>query len=219
MRLPKTNLHQAGKRADWETTPKAERNAWQRVAFSTKGILTPANVISVIGALLVFLGLFYIFTDELLWGFASVAVGRFADLLDGAVAQATGTKSRVGEAVDAGLDKIIIFVAIVAFFVTGIVPLWAAIIIALRNLIIMILGLIGKVHKIALHPSRAGKFAAATEWSAILFFILGAAFNAQSWLGAEAAVFAIACTLLGVTILLGAVAIKDYANEIRQKHA
>lgn len=211
-RLPKTSLHRTGHLADWEMTPKNKRNIWQRVAFSTKGILTPANVISVIGAILVFLGLFYIFTNELALGFVCVAVGRFADLLDGAVAQATGTKSSVGEAVDAGLDKIIIFVAIVAFFVTGIVPLWAAVIITLRNLIIMTLGLLGKAHRVTLHPSRAGKYAAATEWSAILLFILAVAFGGQNWQGAEVASFAVACVFLIITVLLGCLAIKNYAK-------
>lgn len=219
MRIPKTNLHRAGKRADWEMMPKAQRNVWQRVAFSTNGILTPANVISVIGAVLVFLGLFYIFTDELVWGFLCVAVGRFADLLDGAVAQATGTKSSVGEAVDAGLDKVIIFVAIVAFFVTGIVPLWAVVIIVLRNIINMTLGLLGKAHHVTLHPSRAGKYAATTEWVAILLFILATVFGGQDWYGAGIASFVIACGFLVATVLLGFLAIKDYAELLQKPHA
>lgn len=219
MQLPKTNLHRVGSKADWQVTPKNQRNVWQRVAFSTKGILTPANVISVMGALLVFLGLYYTLTDDLAWGFICIAVGRFADLLDGAVAQATGTKSSVGEAVDAGLDKIIIVVAIVAFFVTGIVPLWAAIIIGVRNAIIMVLGLLGKAHHITLHPSRAGKYAAATEWSAILLFILATVFDGQTWSGAETAAYVLACAFLAFTVLLGLTAIKNYAKLLTKNHA
>jgi phosphatidylglycerophosphate synthase len=218
MRLPKTNLHRAGQKADWEIIPKNKRNVWQHIAASTKGILTPANVMSVIGAVLVFMGLYYIFTDELGWGFVCVAVGRFADLLDGALAQATGTKSSVGEAVDAGLDKIIIFVAIIAFLATGAVPLWAAIIIAVRNVIIMTLGLLGKAHHITLHPSRAGKYAAATEWAAILLFILATAFSAQQWNGAEATAYLTACAFLIITLLFGFTAIKNYARLLTQKH-
>lgn len=218
MRLPKTNLHRAGTLADWEVTPKSQRNVWQRIAFSTKGVLTPANVISVIGAVLVFLGLYYVFTDELAWGFVCVAVGRFADLIDGAVAQATGTKSSVGEAVDAGLDKIILFVAIVAFFISGIVPLWAAIFIAARNIAIMTIGLTGKAHRVTLHPSRAGKYAAATEWAAILLFILATVFNVQHWSGAETATYAAAAVFLAITVLFGSVAIKNYARLLRHNH-
>lgn len=218
MRLLKTNLHRAGPKADWEVTPKNERNVWQKVAAQTRGILTPANVMSVIGAVLVFLGLYYIITNELILGFVCVAFGRFADLLDGALAQATGTKSSVGEAVDAGLDKIIVFVAIIAFMVGGAVPLWAAVIIAVRNVIIMTIGLLGKAHHITLHPSRTGKYASATEWAAILLFILATLFAAQDWRGAEMTIYSFACLFLAITLVFGFIAIKNYATLLALRH-
>lgn len=212
MRFLKTNLHQAAKQADWENMPKDRQNSWQRMAANTKGILTPANVISVLGAVLVGVGLWHIYTDDLAWGFVYVAVGRLADILDGAIAQATGTKSSVGEAVDAGLDKIIVIAALAVFFVTGTVPLLAAVLIGARNIINMTLGLLAKAHKKPLHPTRAGKLAAMLEWSAILLFIMAAVLDAQASMGASIVTAICAYVSLGMTLLLGSVAIKQYGT-------
>ena len=210
MRYPKSNLHTAGKKADWEDISNENRNIWQHIAASSKGVLTPANVISVLGAALVGLGLWYIYTDNVGWGFIYIAIGRLADILDGAVAQATGTKSSVGEAIDAGLDKAIIIAALIVFFITGTIPLLAAILIALRNIINMTLGLLGKAHKKAMHPSRAGKLAASAEWTAILLFIIAGIFDAQNWTAAQATTFIAGYVALGLALLLGLVAMKDY---------
>ena len=43
------NMHYAGDVPDWELTTAAERNAWQQLAAGTRGIATPANVISLAG--------------------------------------------------------------------------------------------------------------------------------------------------------------------------
>ncbi len=212
MRYLKTNLHRAGTLADWEQVPIEKRNPWQRVAASTKGILTPANVTSILGAALVGLGLWYLYTDDLAWGFVCIAVGRLADILDGAVAQATGTKSSVGEALDAGLDKVIVIAALVVFLVTGIVPVLAAVLIGVRNIINMGLGLLGKAKQRPMHPTRAGKLAATAEWAAILLFILAGFFGAQGWAAAEIATFVTAYILLAFAMTLGLVAIKEYAT-------
>ncbi|MGH7157582.1 MAG: CDP-alcohol phosphatidyltransferase family protein [Candidatus Saccharimonadales bacterium] len=219
MRLLKTNLHRAGRKADWETIPKNKRNPWQRLAFSTKGVVTPANVTSVIGALLVLLGLYYIVAGDLWWGLVCVAIGRLADILDGAVAQATGTKSSVGEAVDVGLDKTIIVAAIVAFFITGVIPLWAVALIGARNVINAALGLLGKARKKELHPTRTGKLAAALEWVAILLFIVAAVFRTQQLAGGETAATVAAALTLVLAMLLGAAAIKDYSSRALNKTA
>ncbi len=182
------------------------------MAANTKGVCTPANIVSVLGAALVGVGLWYIYTDNLAWGFIFIAIGRLADIIDGAVAQATGTKSSVGEAIDASLDKAVVIAALIVFFITGTVPLLAAILIAVRNAINMILGLVGKSHKQPMHPSRAGKFAAAAEWVAILFFLIAAVFGDQSWHAAEVAAYTCGYIALGIALLLGVVAIKNYAH-------
>lgn len=210
MRLPTTGLHKVGQKADWELVAKPERNIWQRVAFNTKGIATPANVTSVIGAILVGLGLWYFYIGYFGWGVISVASGRLADILDGAVAQATGTKSSVGEAIDASIDKITIIAALIIFGIADIVPLAVIVLIALRNSVNISISVLAKASKKFLHPSRAGKLAAASEWAALLFFILSTLTSNQGWRILSAGTAATAYVMLSVTIVLGIITIRSY---------
>lgn len=205
------NLHRVGKKADWELTPKERRNFWQRLAAATKGIITPANVTSVIGVTLVGLGLWYVYLDELTPGFVLITIGRIADLIDGVVAQATGTKSSVGEAVDATLDKLAVIGALIVCIGTGTIPLLAVMLIGARNVINITLSLLARVHKKILHPSRAGKNAGGLEWISILFFILSMLFDHQNWSGAADTVFIFAYVILGLTLFIGLAAIRDYS--------
>src|SRR4051794_15939162 len=102
------DLHHASE-ADWKRLPAAERNSWQRLAARTQGIVTPANLISLGGAAVVFYGLYLIAHSQIVTGILTVLAGRAADIIDGYIAHRTGTKSPLGEAVDVTIDKITIF--------------------------------------------------------------------------------------------------------------
>lgn len=217
MWYPKTNLHRVGKKADWELVAPEKRTFWQKVAFSTRGIVTPANVTSILGAILVGLGLWYVHTGDIMQGALCVAAGRLADILDGMIAQATGTKSSVGETVDAGLDKLIVATTLVVLFMTGIIPVWVGLLIGIRNLIATCLGLFAKAHGRSFHASRVGKFATTFEWAAILLFVSSAACAQKGWLYAETTSTIAGYVILGVAMLLGSVAIRNYAQTAQGK--
>lgn len=208
------DLHRVGKRPDWELIPKEKRNVWQRIAARTKGILTPANVTSVAGAALVGLGLWRIYFDDLSLGLVLIAIGRAADILDGAVAQATGTKSNVGEALDASVDKLTIIAALGILISSGAIPVFAAILITTRNGIIIGLSLLAKIRKKVLHPSRAGKLAGGLEWISILFFVLAALASSHAKDALEFSSLIFAYIVLGITLALGLLAIKGYGGDI-----
>ncbi len=210
MRLHKLNLHRVGRRPDWEQVPARSRNPWQQVAAATFGVLTPANVTSVLGATLVFIGLWRIYNDELFVGLVAITVGRVADIMDGMVAHATATKSALGEALDASIDKIVVILAIIVFIISGVVPLLAAVVIAVRNGANIVLTLLAKAQKRQIHPSRAGKLAGGLEWASLILFV-GAALFAEQNLGfLENATDFLAYLALAMAIALGVVAIKDY---------
>src|SRR5579862_7066069 len=99
------NMHRAGAEGQWASVPPENQNPFQKVAAATKGIVTPGNAVSIAGAGLVATGLKNIATGETAKGVIQVGAGRAADLLDGTAAEATGTKSPIGEAVDVGVDK------------------------------------------------------------------------------------------------------------------
>jgi phosphatidylglycerophosphate synthase len=101
------NSHTVGKQADWEKVEPSEWNVFQRWASRTNGILTPGNVVTVLGAVTVTSGLIDIHRGETRKGTYKVGAGRLLDILDGIVADVTKTKSPLGEALDATVDKIV----------------------------------------------------------------------------------------------------------------
>jgi hypothetical protein len=50
-------LHRADKIPDWERVPETYHNSWQRIAKRTRGIITPGNIVSLAGGVLVGAGL------------------------------------------------------------------------------------------------------------------------------------------------------------------
>jgi phosphatidylglycerophosphate synthase len=168
------NLHRALAH-EWTNTPAANRNIWQKIAARTVGILTPGNVVSVIGAALVFVGLYYIIDRQFTTGILFVIIGRLADLLDGYVAHVTGTKSPVGEAVDATIDKLEAFIFITVLLLGDFLPgLVFAVLLAHTAFGVGIFWLAqrrgGRVH-----PSQSGKLATALEWVLVGLFVAKAA--------------------------------------------
>ena len=203
------DLHRAGKTPDWAITPSTKRNIWQRIAAATGGYLTPANVLSVLGAGLSITGIVLIASHQLIVGTVLLAVGRLLDAVDGIIADRTGTKSRSGGLVDAGLDKLVIFAALITLAVLGLVPVWPAKAIIFLNGLSALCTLIAGRRNRLLQPSAAGKLAMGCYWAAILGFL--ASRLAPSLLSPVHALYvAYACTFL--SLALGAYASVGYLH-------
>ena len=165
------NLHRAT-RSDWSDIPPQERSFWQRLAASSHGVLTPANFVSLIGALLMVRGLLFLRDDQLIRGTVLVLVGRFADILDGIVADYTKTKSPLGEAIDATVDKILLILALYVLLDKSLIPLVVGAFMAVHAVYNIAVSTIARQLKARLHPSRAGKLSAAIEWMSVGFYLL-----------------------------------------------
>lgn len=170
-------MHRVGRTADWFEIPHEQQNYWQRHAKRSNGWLTPGNAVSLCGFILVLGGLASLLYEQSWLGFALVVLGRCADLLDGAVADKTGTKSPLGEAVDATFDKFELLFALIVFFVAGVIPLGAILAVAGVNLAIAVTSVRARFLKIQLQPSRTGKVATAIQWFAISLYLLAGALH------------------------------------------
>jgi phosphatidylglycerophosphate synthase len=164
-------IHRTGKVADWDAIPHGARNRWQRTAAATHGYVAPGNVVSLIGAVLSILGFVYVYQGKLLTGFVIIAGGRLCDILDGYIAHYSGTKSTIGETVDAGLDKLVILVAFVVFASTEIVPFAPLVALGVQQLVAAALGGYARLKGLHMHPSRWGKYSAILQWPALLLYI------------------------------------------------
>lgn len=161
-----------GRVADWDAVPPAKRNRWQRMAASTHGIITPGNIVSLVGIAIALYGFVLLYRGELLAGFIAVSLGRICDVLDGYAAHYTGTKSSLGELIDAGLDKIVMLIAFIVFAATGLVPFWLLLSLGIQQLIAAMIGGYSRLKHLGLHPSRLGKYVAIGQWAAILLYVL-----------------------------------------------
>lgn len=206
------DLHHAGNRPDWETVPAAERNRWQRWAADSGGWLTPGNMASLLGIISVPLALWWLVSYR--WHIAAgllLTTGRACDLLDGWLAARTGTKSPLGEKLDASLDKASTLLTVVVGGILGLVPVWAISWLAVPQLVIAVLALSAWHSGQVLHPSRLGKLEIGAAWLSLLAFIVAPAFT--GWL--HGAVRAAAICLLALSLLLALGAIAGYARRLQ----
>lgn len=165
-------LHRAI-RSDWSDIPPQERSMWQRWASGSRGIITPANIISILGAILVVIGLFFLSSGQLIDGIWAIFIGRVADILDGMVADYTKTKSPLGEAIDASVDKVVIVLALFVLVDKNLLPILIGLTMGIHALYNAGVSVVARRFKISLHPSRAGKLSAVFEWGTVVFYLLG----------------------------------------------
>lgn len=173
------SLHRSEAMPDWERVAPYELNQWQSVAAKTGGIITPGNFLSLLGFWVVCYGLFAVTQEQFWTGFVAVTIGRMADLLDGKVADMTGTKSPIGEAVDASIDKLATGLILLVLLTTGIINPAVLAAVFLPHLVIAVIAIINLSRKKRLHPSRLGKISMALAWAGLIGVILANAVSVR----------------------------------------
>lgn len=203
-------LHRAKSQPEWATVAVSRQNRWQRVASKTNGYVTPGNAATLLGLCLCLVGLMLLGQHHYWSGLVLVGIGRACDLLDGMIAEATGTKSPLGETMDATVDKIIGVVALLVFWIAGIAPAWVLVVLFLPQLVISILATRAYYQQARLHPSHLGKTSMALAWVSLLGFSLTQAATTVS-----AALLAVLYAAAIVSGIMGCFVIKDYLRDIR----
>lgn len=106
--------------------------------------LTLPNAITV-ARLVVFvpLTMWLILTPGLeLWATLSLVLFSGTDWIDGVIARATDTTTRLGEILDPVADRLGIVLIAIALVIAGIVPLWFVLVIAISDLVMLSFGFI-----------------------------------------------------------------------------
>jgi phosphatidylglycerophosphate synthase len=166
------NLHRIETKTQWQHLKPHERNSWQRIAEQTKAIITPANIISLGGLALVIGGLMQLNGHYPWLGIMLIIIGRLCDLADGWIAELTGTKSFIGETLDATIDKISTIITIVVLGSTNIVPWTMLAALLLPHLVIPVIIFIQRQRGYTTHASRLGKLSMAGVWISLGGFLL-----------------------------------------------
>lgn len=200
------NLHRITGKSDWEKVVPSKYNFFQKVAASTGGIVSPANIITIIGLGIVVYGLVALMQDAYWVGLGALIVGRLLDIVDGVVAEATQTKSAVGELFDAAADKIGTLLTIVVLVLAAVADWWVILALILPQVLIPLLVFYKKQKGISVHPTRQGKVSMALTWVGIAGLILVRA------LGDVPALAIAVYLIIIVSLVLGLYALWQYAT-------
>lgn len=197
--------------------PKPPQNIWQRLAARTGGFITPANFITLAGLGLSLFGIAQVYNGTFFAGIVAIGAGRLADILDGYVAKVTSTTSRVGEALDASADKLVITAAVIALIISQYAPLAPLILILTQNTLNVGFIALARRRGHLLHPSVAGKHAAVTQWLTILAFVASQAVAGQGHVSQGGHFAANVLGIVGyssliIFLVLGATATFGYAR-------
>lgn len=200
------NLHRSDTRPEWQAVSQYQRNVWQRVAASTAGIVTPGNILTLIGFSLALAGLGAILDERYWLGTIGLIVGRLLDIADGWAAEQTGTKSPLGESLDASIDKLITGGTIVVLGIAGLVSWWVLLGLLTPHLLITIVATIAISRGKRFHPSRTGKLSMALVWGGLVGFVVATAADSTILLNVS---YAAGITSIG----LGLFALTGYIND------
>jgi phosphatidylglycerophosphate synthase len=171
------NLHRTDKKPQWERTPESERNIWQRIAHKSHGVVTPANLISLTGLALTMSGLQDFKKSNKQQAAVKIILGRVCDIADGLVAEKTETKSPLGEAVDATVDKISMAHGLYVLSETDTLPVFTTATFFTQNVVNAAATAIAKKRGVELHPSAEGKVTTLLQWAAIGGYVIHSALN------------------------------------------
>ncbi len=156
---------------DWDNIPDTDLTRLQRVAKWSKGVVTAANMITIAGSVSVINGIMDFVNGNKIEGTAKVLVGRAADVIDGAVADKTHTKGRVGRDLDPTADTVQLAAAL--YLMEGrVIPLAATLAIATPKAVGVVGSLAARARNVELNPTAEGKLGAAALWLGVGSFML-----------------------------------------------
>ncbi len=209
------NLHTAGKEPDWANIAPENLSNFQKVAEMTNGWVAPANFVSAGGAVLTLAGLYELTRNggNPFIGVALIVGGRSGDIWDGKVADWTKTKSPTGEAVDAGLDKLLIACAMIALWLEDVLPDPTVASFVAINLASVALTGIAKSKDNEIHPNYFGKRSTFFQWATIGAAITGYALKLQGVEEAGDILTYVSYATAVVATVLGVGAANEYKDD------
>ncbi|MEN9753260.1 MAG: hypothetical protein RL670_951 [Actinomycetota bacterium] len=82
--------------------------------------------------------LWLLLSDHFLWGLAVLAFAGATDFFDGLIARKYNLVTRLGQLLDPAADRLYIFSTLVALTILGYIPLWLAIVVVARDVVLAI---------------------------------------------------------------------------------
>ena len=109
------------------------------------------NLLSILRLLMVPVFLYLLFIDQFVWALVVMAIASASDWLDGFIARKFNQITQLGQVLDPAADRLFIMAALVGLTVNGNIPAWLAIIIVLRDVMLL------AVYPVHGHGHHAGR--------------------------------------------------------------
>ena len=112
-------------------------------APGSSAILTIPNIISFIR--IAFIPVFFVLIvndPTTFWGLMLFGLVVATDWVDGLIARRTGQVSELGKILDPVADRLSIAAGLIAFVIRGVFPLWAAVLILARDIVVLLAGVV-----------------------------------------------------------------------------
>ena len=124
---------------------------------------TIPNMLSILRLLLVPLFLWLILTHRDAWAIGTLALASASDYFDGIIARKYNQVTRLGQLLDPAADRLYILATLIGLTFTGAIPLWLALVIVLRDVMLAVVYPILATHGYGPLPvhylGKAGTFA------------------------------------------------------------
>ncbi len=152
------------------------------------------------------------------WGFfltaALMGLIEYTDHLDGKYARRTNQVSETGKLFDPLCDNIYHQIVFLGFLSFGWVPLWAVVIIVIREIIVAYARIFAGLRRVVLAARLTGKIKAATQGTAQITLVVAYSLAA---LGLPLPVKEIGSALLAIAALVTLVSLADYLWHVYSK--
>lgn len=140
-------------------------------------VLTIPNILSVFRLLLVPVFLVLVLRGEDVAALVVLAVSSVTDYLDGVIARRFDQMSRLGQLLDPAADRLFILATIVGLAVRDVLPWWLLVVVALRDVMLVVLAVVLARHGFGPLPvHHLGKVATFCLFVALPLVVVGQAF-------------------------------------------
>lgn len=100
--------------------------------------MTVPNLLSMLRLAFVPVFLYLLLNEKYLWAIIVLALSSLTDYLDGYFARKFNQVTRLGQLLDPAADRLYIFSTLVGLSVTGIIPVWLALVVIGRDVVLAI---------------------------------------------------------------------------------
>ncbi|BDQ00158.1 CDP-alcohol phosphatidyltransferase family protein [Aquiluna sp. KACHI24] len=170
------------------------------------------NLLSLLRLLLVPVFLWLLLADYLIWALVILALAGASDWLDGVIARKFNQVTELGKVLDPAADRLYIFATLIGLTINGNIPLWLAVVIIARDVMLLLVYPMLATHGYGPLPvhflGKAGTFA--------LLYALPLLLMADIWPDADFVILPLAWAFAYWGIALYWVAGFIYVNQVRK---